>query len=285
MKKTAVIYTGRLGDIVGTLPRSKWLHDHGYDVQHYCCDEFKHIFQATSYVRARVVPGDVVQAYETANVLAPGECDEVFDRQIYPKRTWDYRGSKKRWLAYYYADIPELITMPPLFDIDCLPPEHRLPKKSLLVSMHGISSPLAVDWPWVRRIIEKLKEMGEIISAFYTCGADESPPLLNGCDLIDHSPPHWLPGLMRSARLCLFRNSAPAWIAYGVGVPTLHLPDSCSPDQDTCGPAKNLIPLPHSARDPVVESAIEQALSLPWGGGTTPAQNAKNARLQTREYG
>ena len=263
MKTAAVIYTGRFGDIVGSLPRSKWLHDHGYEVKHYCCNGFEQIFDATSYVKARVVPGDVVQAYEAAKKLAVQECDEVFDRQIFPSRTWGYRPSGKTWLEYYYEDIPELIHTPPLFDVECLPADKRLPPKSLLVSMHGYSSPLDVNWNWVNAVISSARKTHEIESVFYTCREDETPFTMHGY-YVDHSPQHWLPDLMRSARMCLFRNSAPAWIAYGVGVPTIHLPDSCFPRTDSAGPAPNLIRLVHGAPMDSVNEAVDKALALPW---------------------
>lgn len=266
MKTAGVIYTGRLGDIVGSLPRSKWLHDNGYEVKHYCCNGFQYIFQATSYVTARVVPGDVVQAYEAAKKLAAEECDEVFDRQIYPSRIWGYRPSGKTWLEYYYEDIPELIKTPPLFDVECLPPDKKLPPKSIIVSMHGISAPLHVMWEWVKAVITAACKTGEVENVFYTCRNDECPLTYNGYR-VDHSPPHLLPGLMRSARLCFLRNSAPAWIAYGVGVPTIHLPDSCFPKTDSAGPAKNLVRLVHGAPMDSVNEAVDRALALPWEGG------------------
>lgn len=261
--KAGVIYTGRFGDIVGSLSRSKWLHDKGYEVLHYCCHGFERIFEATSYVKPRLVPGDVVQAYDEAKKLAATECDIVHDRQIYPAKTWGYRGSRKTWLEYYYEDIPELIHTPPLFDVECLPKERKLPPKSLLVSMHGYSSPLSVDWGWVNNVIVSLRKTKEIDSVYYTCREDEFPQCMRGY-FVDHSPPHWMPDLMRSARMCLFRNSAPAWIAYGVGVPTIHLPDSCFPKTDTAGPAPNLIQLPHGAPADHVNHAIDTAIALKW---------------------
>ena len=73
--------------------------------------------------------------------------------------------------------------------------------------------------------------------------------------------------------MAFMRNSGPAWMAYSLGTPTLHMPDSCFPETDTAGlmmrngrlcHAPNMIPLPHFADSAAIDDAMAKVLQLPW---------------------
>jgi hypothetical protein len=261
--RVGVVYTGRLGDIVGTLPLSYDLSRQGHAVFHYAASGFEDIFRAVSYVKPRVVEGDVHGAYPCALALARKECDLVYDRQISPRLKLAYRRSDLTWAQFYYGqDYPHLVGVPPVFDVTVS--VRKLPPRTLLLAMHGISSPFSVHWLWVKEVCERLRDRGLIEHVVYTCREGETGP--SWCET-DHTPAGALPSLMRGARAAFFRNSAPAWIAYGVGIPTLHLPDSKHPEQDTAGPAPHLIPLRHCALPDEAEAAITRLAAVPWDGG------------------
>lgn len=260
-RKVGIIYTGRLGDIVGTLPRSKWWHDQGWQVLHYVTPPFASFFRSVSYVTPRVVDGDVPTAYWQSVKLANAECDVVEDRQIYPRLTHQYRASGKTWLDYYYEDKPELARVPPCFDVEYPDVGHL--EKTLVVSMHGVSSPLSVDWMWVKYVANEVVRAGSVKDVVYTCHASEHAPVPWPTDCC---PSYKLPAMLKTARCMFARNSGPAWMAYGVGVPTLLLPDSCFPTQDTVGPAPNLVRLPHGSDMATVKAAVEQLAQIPWNG-------------------
>jgi len=269
MSRVGVIYTGRLGDIVGTLPRSYMLHKLGHRVAHYVSRGFAEFLEkAVPYVEPRIVEGNVPDSYPLARDLARVECEQVFDRQIFPGLIWNYRGSKQTWCDYYFHDVPEWK--------DCLGAHlfrndrMLFHKGRLVVSMHGVSSPLAINWVWVESVIHRLKATGAIDHVVYTCAPWESCPL-KGVE-IDHSPSWDLPKLILGSRMAFMRNSGPAWMAYSLRKPTLHLPDSCFPETDTAGltmkdgalcHAPHMIPLPHGADDQTTDVAITKVLSLP----------------------
>ena len=273
MGRVGVIYTGKLGDIVGTLPRSYELHKLGHRVVHYASKSWSEFLErVVPYVEVRAIDGDAPTSYPLARDLARVECEQVFDRQIFPGLIWDYRGSKQTWCDYYFRDVPEWKTRtgPHLFRQDT----QHFHSKRLIVSMHGVSSPLAVNWGWVDRVIQRLKATGVIDHVIYTCAPWEVCPL-TGVE-IDHSPSWDLPRLILGSRMAFMRNSGPAWMAYSLGTPTLHLPDSCFPETDTAGlmmrdgrlcHAKNMIPLPHFADSAAIDDAMAKVLQLPWLGG------------------
>jgi hypothetical protein len=253
--KSGIIYTGRLGDIVGTLPLAKILNDSGHEVIHYCCSDFADIFNAVTYVKPRLCPGDPAVAYAFAQEVAPKECAVIYDRQIFPRLWHDYRHTGKTWQQYYYDNMPELIEATPHFDVD--DGKKYFAPGTLLVAMHGVSSPMAVNWQWVRAVIDVAKSTGEIKEAVYFCGRGQTNPIgIRNCD--DVSPGH-MPTAMKQARMILARNSAPAWIARGTGVPTLHIPDSSFPLQDTAGLAHNMVRVEHGNFD-CIGPAVTKAL-------------------------
>jgi hypothetical protein len=269
MGRVGVVYTGKLGDIVGTLPKSYALHKAGHRVAHYVSTTWAEFLEkAVPHVEVRIVEGNAPDSYPRAHDLARVECEKVFDRQIFPALIWDYRGSGQTWCDYYFRDVPEWKTLTGrfLFKDDGF----KWKDDTLIVSMHGVSSPLAVNWGWVNSVIEKLKALGVIKTVIYTCAPWENCPL-KGVE-IDHSPTWKLPGMIAAARMAFMRNSGPAWMAYSIGTPTLHLPDSAFPMTDTAGlmckdgllcHAPNMIPLPHASDDATTNAAIQQVLDVP----------------------
>jgi len=270
MGKVGVIYTGRLGDIVGTLPRSYQLYMGGHRVLHYVSGGFaEFIEKGVPYVEPRIVEGDVSDSYHRAKDIAQSECDQVFDRQIFPRLLRDYRGGRMTWCDYYYKDVPEWREKygPFLF---ALSGASKTRADSLVVSMHGVSSPLLVNWEWVNSVIDRLRAMGIIKHVIYTCAPHESCPLT--VDDLDHSPTWMLPAIISGARMAFMRNSGPSWMAYMMRIPTLHIPDSCFPDQDTAGltmvngvltHARHMVTLPHGAKSDVVDDAISRVMLIP----------------------
>jgi hypothetical protein len=270
-ERVGIIYTGRLGDIVGTLPKSYWLHKMGHRVVHYVNRAFAPFLQAVKYVEPRIVDGDVPTSYAQARTLAAVECAKVFDRQVYPNLIHDYRSSGQTWLDYYYRDMDGQAEArrvgEHLFDADIK--VKPLPPRTLVVSMNGVSSPLKVDWEWVKHIINRLREVGLIQKVAYTCAQHESCPI--EVDILDHSPTWELPYLLKTARLAFMRNSGPSWMAYSVQLPTLHVLDSCFPTTDSAGLTREgqflkhatwMVPLEHACSRTQFELAIGSVASF-----------------------
>ena len=258
-EKAGIIYTGRFGDIILSLPLCYYLNSK-YEVYHYCCPQYADIFKTTSYVTVKSIKNkDASSGYFEAVTAAKAECNHVFDYQIFPRTFIQYRKSKQTWLDFYYRDFPQLVSKKPIFDIDYMDEiKDLVNKRTLLVTCHVISDGGMVSWDWINKIINEFKKTGEIDEVVYICAANESSPLkirhIKGLQL------HLLPSLLKNARAMIARNSSLACMAIGTGIPTFHIKAFSNSDTDT-HKASNLYQIKHKADMFEVNNIIQKVMA------------------------
>jgi len=259
MLRAGVIYTGRVGDLVGTLPRSRALATEGFEVWHYCCAQYADLFRAVSYVKPRIVEGNVVDAYPLAVQLATAECDYVCNRQLYPPGLyWEFRKSNLSWREFYYQDRPELAKEMPVFDVDT-GEGLAASQDTCVMALHAYSRPLRLDRHWLSAVIAVIAKRG--LRPLYTCAEGEKAPF--DSLPVDHTPLGGLPSLLRRARMLFTLNSGIAWIATGVGIPTLLIAQESVGVTDSPYPAPCFVPVSMGCSVEDIEKAVSQVLEMP----------------------
>lgn len=254
LKKAGVIYTGRLGDIVLTLPLSKHLSSN-YEVIHYCHREYADIFKAVSYVNPRIVDeSDRAKCYYIAKKLASKECEIIYDRQIWPSLYDNYRKSQKRWMDFYYDGFKFVDEKKPLFDIDYDVSEY-VDDNTVIISCHAYSDGMGIDWNWVKSVMKSLSKSTSISKYVYVCAKNEKAPL--EIQHLQGLPLYLLPSLLKKSKLLITRNSSLACMAIGTGTPTFHIKAYNFTDQDT-HVANNLVGIKHKDNpDKTIEKLIK----------------------------